>query len=314
MNARINFFAMLLLIVTGLSAQNTELKNIPVAPPDCKNNPIFMQNLPGINPSKAAISTIEKQKRGLVIVELQSPQDPHSLRTNTYQDPTWDDAGYLGAFALDYEGNIYTIPAPVVSVLYNPQADQNTIYQVSSKTAELKPFLQIPHLAPDDTYNPSNPYGLLGIFYDCDNHSLYATTVFGSDAQKEIGKIVHIDIATKQITDQLQNLDPFGLAIARSTGEKRLYYGKARSGDVYSLSLDSNGNFIGQPRFEFSIEGLGQRGDDRVRRIKPLPNGDILVYGLEFYYNLTAPTEKPETIYHFFYDFQQKKWRLLGFE
>ncbi len=314
MNTRINFFASLMLIVIGLSAQNTEPKSVPVAPPDCKNNPIFMNMLPGINPSRAAISTSEKKQRGLVVVELQSPKDPHSLRTNTYQHPTWDDAGYLGSFALDYEGNIFVIPAPMVSVLYNPQAEQNTIYKVDYKAETLKPFLQIPHNAPDDHYNPTNPYGLLDIFYDCDNHSLYASTVFGSDAQNEIGKLVHIDIATQQVTDQYQNIDPFGIAIARSTGEKRLYFGKARSGEVFSLALDSKGNFVGQPRFEFSIEGLGQRGDDRVRRIKPLSNGNLQITGMEFYYNLIAPTEKPQSVYYFSYDLQQKKWLLIGYE
>lgn len=307
-------FVALYFALSGISAQNTETKKIPVAPPDCRNNPIFLHQIPNINPAKAAISTTEKKLRGLTVIELQSAKDPGANRTNTYQHPTWDDAGYLGAFVLDYAGNIFAIPAPMVSVLYNPQSDQNTIFKVDSKTAELKAFFQIPHNAPDDRYNPANPYGLLGIFYDCDNHTLYASSVFGSDAQNEIGKLVHIDIATQTITAQYDNVDPFGLAVARSTGEKRLYFGKARSGDVFSLALDSLGNFTGQPRFEFSIEGMGQRGDDRVRGIKPLPNGDLQITGLEFYYNLIAPTEKPETTYYFSYDLKLNKWFLVGFE
>lgn len=269
-----------------------------------------MYNLPGINPAKAAISTSEKKQKGLVVVELQTPADPNSARGNTYQHPSWDDAGYLGAFALDYDGNIFAVPSPMVSVLYNPQESQNIIYRIDTKNAEMKPFINLPHNAPNNNYNVQNPFGLIGIFYDCDNHSLYASSVFGSDEQKEIGKIVHIDIQTKQILDEFQNIDPFGLAIARSTGEKRLFFGKARTGEVFSLALDSNGNFAGQPRLEFSLEGLGPRGDDRVRRIKPLANGDLQVYGLEFYYNLTAPTEKPETLYVFSYNMMQQKWVL----
>ena len=285
----------------------------PIAPPDCKNAPAFMYNLPGINPAKAALSTSEKRQKGLVVVELRSPADPNSPRDNSYQHPTWDDAGNLGAIVLDYEGNIFAIPAPMVSVLFNPQETQNVIYCVDGKTAEMKPFINLPHNAPNSGYNAANPYGLMGIFYDCDSHSLYATSVFGSNEQNEIGKIVHIDIKTKQILDEFPNIDPFGVATVRFAHEKRLFFGKARTSEVYSLAVDNNGNFVGQPRLEFSLENIGPRGDDRARIIKPLPNGDLQVSGLGFYYNLTAPAEKPETIYVFSYSVEQQRWLLRGF-
>lgn len=38
----------------------------------------------------------------------------------------------------------------------------------------------------------------------------------------------------------------------------------------------------------------------------------MTVHGVEFYFNLTAPTEKQETVYQFKYNGAQKKWQLTG--
>ena len=40
-------------------------------------------------------------------------------------------------------------------------------------------------------------------------------------------------------------------------------------------------------------------------------NGNMIIFGIEFNYNLTAPTEKQETIYRFRYDVEEKKWVLV---
>lgn len=37
----------------------------------------------------------------------------------------------------------------------------------------------------------------------------------------------------------------------------------------------------------------------------------MLVYGVEFNFNLTAPTEKQETLYEFVWNEEEKKWNFF---
>jgi hypothetical protein len=46
----------------------------------------------------------------------------------------------------------------------------------------------------------------------------------------------------------------------------------------------------------------------QARRIRFDKNGDMLINGIEFNYNLTAPTEKQEALYRFRYYDDIKKW------
>jgi len=108
--------------------------------------------------------------------------------------------------------------------------------------------------------------------------------------------------------DQLPATDVLGMGIAYTAGQRRLYFGIQQNSDVYSVKLKSNGNFDGKPRVEFSLEGLGPRGDDKVRRIRLDKDGSLLVYGMEFNVNLVPASEKQETIYSFSYDEETGKW------
>jgi hypothetical protein len=98
------------------------------------------------------------------------------------------------------------------------------------------------------------------------------------------------------------------LCVGGMTGEKKLYYGSARRPVIYSILLTKAGKFDGIPKEELSLDMLGPRGDDKARRIRFDKNGDMLIYGIEFNYNLTAPTEKQESFYRFRYYSDVKKW------
>ena len=63
-------------------------------------------------------------------------------------------------------------------------------------------------------------------------------------------------------------------------------------------------------RNELSLNGYGPRGDDKARKIK-FSNGTMLVNGISFNYNLQASSEKPETLYSFRWNINNKKWELL---
>ena len=162
---------------------------------------------------------------------------------------------------------------------------------------------------PDSAVISQNPYGLLGLGYDCDNYMLYASSVAGSTLEKERGRLYCIDSRTLKVVDFIDSLDAFGTGIGTINGEKRLYFGCARNCNIMSVNLLPDGHFGGKPRLEFSLEGLGPRGDDRARKIRFSLDGVLTINAIEFYFNLTAPTEKQESVYQL--KWGNEKWVLL---
>jgi hypothetical protein len=269
---------------------------------DCRHQPQFIKNT-GLQPSRSALSTSEKRTKGLVLIEL--PASPTHTNRRNWQHPSWSQFGWMGPITTDEAGNTYVAPVPVINVLDNPADKQNIIYKVESNTGEMTPFV---NLLTDSIATPQQPYGLLSVYYDCHGKCLYASTVAGSTREEEKGRIVVIDMNTRQVKDELINKDALGLCVGGITGEKKLYFGSARKPVIYSVTLTAAGKFSGQPQEEFSLDMQGPRGDDKARRIRFDKNGDILIYGISFHYNLTAPTEKLETFYRFRYYDDVKKW------
>jgi hypothetical protein len=99
-----------------------------------------------------------------------------------------------------------------------------------------------------------------------------------------------------------------GMGISYITGKRRLFFGSGRSSAVYSIALNKKGQFIGAPRTEFSIAGIGARGDDKVRKIEVDDYGNLQIHGIEFNYNLIAPREKQEGVYMFRYNSDSSVW------
>jgi hypothetical protein len=277
-----------------------ELLSIGIA--DCRRQPQFIKNT-GLASSRSALSTAEKRIKGLVLVEL--PASSTDTNRRSWQHPSWSGFGWMGPITTDEAGNSYIAPVPVINVLDNPIHQQNIIYRVESRTGEMKPFINLQTIPLPATHQP---YGLLGLYYDCHGKCLYASTVAGSTREEEKGRIVVIDVSKQQIQDELTNIDAMGLCVGGMTGEKKLYFGSARKPVIYSVTLTASGKFNGPLREEFSLDLQGPRGDDKARRIRFDKNGDMLIYGISFHYNLTAPTEKLESFYRYRYYDDVKKW------
>jgi hypothetical protein len=138
---------------------------------------------------------------------------------------------------------------------------------------------------------------------------VYVSSVAGSTRDREVGKIIAISEASSTILDTLSGQDALGLAVSSISGSKKLYFGSARTSDVYSVPLDSFGRFSGQPEREFSLSRTGV-ADERARRIRITSKGIMEISAIDFRYNLTAPTEKLESFYHFHYDRQLRSWSI----
>lgn len=269
----------------------------------CATNPAFVKAF-GFNEQLSALSTSERAVRGLALVEI-GPNGDISRKGRIFQHPSWDDGGFMGPIMRDGLGNVYAAPIPVISTFYNPTLSQNDLYRVDGVTGVLTRALSLPPArTPDDT----NPYGIMGLTLDCDTNSMYVSSVLGSTRKQEYGRVFRVDLASGKVMAQIDGVDAIGLGVFNGARGKRLYFGSARRSEIRAVALDDDGNFIGQPRVVIDLDGLGPRGDDKARRISFQANNSMLVYGIEFAYNLIAPTEKQETQYRFSYDAGADAW------
>jgi hypothetical protein len=269
----------------------------------CRNLPAFTDRLGYTD--RLAVSTSEQDYAGLVIFDGRVPLDADPAERDIHQEPSWDDAGTLGPFVLDRAGDIYTAPVPRTAVSDTPAGSLNTIYRVDGDTGELAPFLTLPGAADASS---ENPFGILGITYDCDANALYVSTVAGSDRQTERGKIVRVDLATKTVTDEVVDIDAIGLAVFQGRNEKRLYVGLARSAEVGSVALDSAGHATGEFRSDIALDELSAPfGEPRVRRVS-FEQATMTLYVVPFSFTLRAVSDLQQVTVRYGYDAERDAW------
>ena len=282
----------------------------------CQQEPAFIKTL-GFDPFWTGFSTSEKKAIGISLIAFEkkageAAPTSQSTKAEVYQHPSWKAAGYLSTITLDMQGNVYAIPAPLISMLYNKTEKLNTVYQIDAKTGEMGEWISLPFYGKPGV---NNPYGLLGIAYDCLQQIMAVASVAGSDRYNERGAIYLVDVQTKKIMDTIRQTDAMGLAFALDEkGNKRLYFGKTRSGELHSVQIAANGKWIRKSkRKELTLEGYGPRGDDKARKIK-FNGNQMVVSGTAFNYNLQASSEKPETVYTFIWLSKEKKWGLNQYQ
>lgn len=255
--------------------------------------------------AEVLISTSEPKVMGLVFVV----SDLQAKKQFLYRDEgvTWDDAGYLGPFFRDEDGYVYTIPVPRVSLADNPPDGATTIWRLDTDSQLLKPWVTVPATAAPST---RNPFGLLGLTYDCSTSSLYASSVAGSTPREELGQVVRVSKAG-EVTPILSNVDALSLAVLQGGGRSWLYVGSARQGVLNAYPLDSTGAVVGEPREMVSLRADGAGADDRIRRIV-IEDGELFVFASPFTYALRATGEREEMLYRYSWDAATQTWAFVG--
>ena len=269
----------------------------------CASFPPFAQRL-GFT-ARAALDTSDTHQPGLRLTEPSGAGQPPHI----YQDPSWTQAGFLGTPVLDISGNIYVAPAPQTSLILNPPEQQTRVYKIDGQTGQMSLFATVPAAQPP---LPENPFGILGLAVDCETNSLYAASVAGSTRQQEVGRIARIDLRTGQVTSQIEGIDGFGLVAGREKDVPggRLYVGRARTPEIWSVALDQEGNLIGQPALDLAFGPLLNDGDGRVRRLSLATNGTLSLIVTPFAYTLAPPYTSPQRL-TFIYDSAKKSWQPL---
>lgn len=254
----------------------------------CQVRPPFMAALN--IPADASAST---STEGILGFNVLVP-DPKAGHVRSLLHDTWKSAGNLGQFTYDKHGNIYLVPVPLTSLEVNPPQDQNKIYVIDATTGRMREFMDLPAPRPIDT---TNPFGTIGITYDCETHSLYVSSLAGSGPAEELGTLFRVDLGVNQVKTRLEGIDVLGLGVFRSEGGKRLYIGSARRGEVLSVPLDAQGDFSGRPRFELGLGAHGLPANYRVQRIVFNRQDEMQVKTLPFAYSLRVI--EPEDIVTF---------------
>lgn len=266
----------------------------------CKRPPAFAaaQGFSG----QAQLSTQDSRHIGLVLTE--SGPDGGSARV--YQHPSWSQGGHLGPPVLDEAGNIYLVPVPYVQVLDNPAEKQNIIYKVDGQTGVMSPLVDLPVAAPPSA---SNPYGLVGLTYDCDLRRIYASSLSGSDQVQVQGRLYQVDPAGGKVLDRIDGVDAIGLSTFNGADGKRLYLGLARRSEVRSVALTAGGGFADEnPRLEFSVADRGLHGDEKARRITIGADRMMIVRVMTFDFNLVSNSERLQTGLRYDYDEAMDRW------
>jgi hypothetical protein len=278
--------------------------NRPIGPTNyCRKIPQFVKDQ-GFG-ANVIFSTSDRTTKGLILFEA---TQEGKLLQKSYRDPTWDDAGYLGAVTIDQVGNLYVPPVPRVSLIDNPPEKQLTLYKVDAASGVMGEYLSVPAAAPP---SPTNPFGLMAVTYDCDTQMLYTATLAGSTRTQELGRLSQIDTKQTKVAHQYEGVDAIGLGVFNGAQGKRLYFGSARLPELRSIALDNQGAFVGAPRVEQSLQELGAEVDERVRRIVFSQQNEMVLYTLKFNYNLAAASEREETVFRFAYDATSDSWALV---
>ena len=209
--------------------------------------------------------------------------DPKAGRIRPLVHGTWKAAGHLGQFTYDRQGNIYVVPVPLTSLEVNPLEAQNKVHILDAQTGRMREFIDLPAPRPIAT---SNPFGTIGLAYDCDTNSLYVASLAGSSASEELGTIFRVDLNSNQIAARIDGIDALGLGLFKGSSGKRLYFGLGRVPEVRSIAVDQNGDFEGESRRELSLADLGLPRNYRAQKIRFKAGAIMRLKALPFAYSL----------------------------
>lgn len=242
----------------------------PTAVDGCRATPQFVA---GVASSPDVALATDGREKGLVL---------RSAGGDTYQHPSWDDAGYLGALAYDAQGNVYAAPTPRLSLADNPLAGAATLWRADSASGELRPFTTLP-----GTASERNPFGTLGLFYACDFDALFAGSVLGSTPNDERGGVLVIRLPDGERTSLLEGTDVMGVLLVRQGLGYVLYAGSARSPEVLALPLDAQGKSAGPVTPLLDLTQAGATPQERARKLR-LVGSELIVDLVPFTFSLQA--------------------------
>jgi len=279
---------------------------------NCNGRPLFLENITSCKEQKKPMffTTALKYRQGIFYTtSLDILAD-----ICYYQHPSWSKGGTLGKFVIEPFGDIYCVPVPYINNYYNEYSRQNILYKIESQTGVMDSVL---NFAGGSNIGSSNPFGLMGLTYDCSGSSLYVSTIAGSRPESPKGKIYKLEISVTDeliVKDSIENIDALSLAVVSIDGVKRLLYGEANHHTVKSIILDKNGNFTKFINQEIDLNDPKFMSSHKAVHLKFVSDNVLEVSGAYFDYTLSIPGSHEKNTYTFKWNNARKKWDVLNIE
>lgn len=279
-------------------AGTDSVRQLPVSLDACAGMPAFARRLRFVG--GLFLSTNLKNRDGLFLMG----HLPNG-RLASWRHPDWAETGPVSAYARDRQGNIYLAATPFVQAADDAAWRYRTIWKIDSASGAIKPWLTLPVAGKP---HAGNPYGILGMAYDCTGDALYVTSVMGSDYDSKKGIVYRIGIASGQVEKILKGLDAMGVLVIANRHGKQLLLGSARSSAVLSVPLDRQGAVAGKPRVLFRLQQAKGGRDDRARRFILNRTGQLKIKAMDFDYTLRTASEAEERWYYYRYQPDKAQW------
>lgn len=243
----------------------------PAAQVDCAASPAFLKER-GLA-EDFQISTHEPGVRGLILI---GASVENSDAPSRYQHQSWSRAGFLDAFVMARNGDVYFAPSPRTGLGVDAPTNQDHLYKLDTNSGELADFLTLPAAAPS---TPEFPFGIVSLAYNCETNGLYVTAITGSTPESQVGRIYYIDLNTGEIAGQLENVDAYGATVRATANGSQLLFGSTRDNQIRALDLNADGNFQGEPR---TVAALAE--SQRARNISISNGNEMVVQAVKFNY------------------------------
>ena len=256
----------------------------------CARHPNFLQKLK--IPQPIAIDLSQKQHKGLAFLYGQNLSKFVHLKT-------WEKFDYFSTYALDPSGNMYLSPMPFISVKENTFEFQKSIYKLDSNSGNLSVWMSLDEVKAGG----NNPFGIIALAYDCDDHSLWVSAIDETSYDVNRGVIYHIDLKSKKILERVDGVDALSLTLVQSAKGKQLLFGGARESMLYALDTKT-----------LNVTKLFElpNSHEHIRKIKVRGENFLELQTIPFSYTLIAETSGGDDrkYYHLQWDTSSLVWDL----
>ncbi|CAA6813490.1 MAG: Unknown protein [uncultured Sulfurovum sp.] len=260
----------------------------------CAKHPNFLNKLK--IPQPIAIDLSQQQHKGLVFLYGQGLGKAVHLKT-------WEKFDHFSTYALDPKGNMYLTPMPYISVKENTFEFQKSIYKLDTNSGKLSVWMSLDEVRAGG----NNPYGVISLDYDCDDHTLWVSAIDETDYDTNRGVIYHIDVKSKKVLQRIEGVDALTVRLLHSSQGKYLLYGSARQSGLFALKIEDSmlaANSI--QLVELS------NANEHIRKIKVRANNTLELQTIPFSYSLIAQTSRGEDrkFYGLSWDTSSSSWEL----
>lgn len=236
----------------------------------CAKHPNFLNKLK--IPQPIAIDLSQQQHKGLAFLYGQGLSKVLHLKT-------WEKFDHFSTYALDPKGNMYLSPMPYISVKEKTFEFQKSIYKLDSNSGKLSVWMNLDEVKASS----NNPYGVIALAYDCDDHTLWVSTLDETDYKTNRGVIYNIDVKSKKILHRIEGVDALSLKLVKSDKGKQLLFGGARENFLYSLETKT-----------LKITKLFKlpNAHEHIRKIKVRSQNLLELQTIPFSYSLVAQSSQ----------------------